>query len=116
MRVVVGAAGGPTIITATAQVLMNVVDWKLSAQEAIAAPRIHHQWFPEMLAAEPEIAARRDRGPRQSGHKVKTFPHIGTVNLLVRTERGIEAAAEPRSPSQPAGYQRHARPQDHARF
>ena len=65
VRVVVGAAGGPTIITATAQVLMNVVDWKLAAQAAIAAPRIHHQWFPEMLGVEPEIGARRDRRPGQ---------------------------------------------------
>jgi gamma-glutamyltranspeptidase/glutathione hydrolase len=104
VRVVVGAAGGPTIITATAQVLMNVVDWKLSAQEAIAAPRIHHQWFPELLGAEPEIGAEVIAGLGKSGQKVKTFPHIGTVNLLVRTDAGIEAAAEPRSPSQPAGY------------
>ncbi len=104
VRVVVGAAGGPTIITATAQVFMNVVDWKLPAQEAIAAPRIHHQWFPEMLGVEPEIAADAIAGLGKSGHKVKTFPHIGTVNLLVRTDAGIEAAAEPRSPSQPAGY------------
>ena len=104
VRVVVGAAGGPTIITATAQVFMNVVDWKLPAQEAIAAPRIHHQWFPEMLGVEPGIAADAIAGLGKIGHKVRPFPHIATVNLLVRTDAGIEAAAEPRSPSQPAGY------------
>jgi gamma-glutamyltranspeptidase / glutathione hydrolase len=104
VRVVVGAAGGPTIITATAQVFMNVVDWKMSAQDAIAAPRIHHQWFPELLGAEPAIGADATAGLATHGQKVKTFPHIGTVNLLVRTDAGIEAAAEPRSPSQPAGY------------
>src|SRR4051794_5304706 len=104
VRVVVGAAGGPTIITATAQVFMNVVDWKLPAQEAIAAPRIHDQWFPELLGVEPGIGPDAIAGLGKSGHKVKTFPHIGTVNLLVRTDAGIEAAAEPRSPSQPAGY------------
>ena len=65
VRVVVGAAGGPTIITATAQVLLNVVDWKMDAQAAIEAPRIHDQWFPEVLSAEPAIGARRDRGSRQ---------------------------------------------------
>jgi gamma-glutamyltranspeptidase/glutathione hydrolase len=101
---VVGAAGGPTIITATAQVFLNVVDWKMNAQAAIEAPRIHHQWFPEMLGVEPAIGADVITGLGKSGHKVKTFPHIGTVNLLVRTPAGIEAAAEPRSPSQPAGY------------
>ena len=104
VRVVVGAAGGPTIITSVAQVLMNVVDWKLSAQDAIAAPRIHHQWFPELLGAEPAIGADVTAGLGTRGQKVKTFPHIGTVNLLVRTDTGIEAAAEPRSPSKPAGY------------
>jgi gamma-glutamyltranspeptidase/glutathione hydrolase len=104
VRVVVGAAGGPTIITSTAQVLLNVVDWSLSAQDAIAAPRIHHQWFPELLGVEPEISAAAVAGLGKIGHKVKTFPHIGTVNLLVRTGAGIEAAAEPRSPSRPAGY------------
>jgi gamma-glutamyltranspeptidase/glutathione hydrolase len=104
VRVVVGAAGGPTIITSTAQVFMNVVDWKLDAQAAIAAPRIHDQWFPEMLGVEPEIGADVIAGLGKLGHKTKTFPHIGTVNLLVRTDTGIEAAAEPRSPSQPAGY------------
>jgi len=105
VRVVVGAAGGPTIITATAQVFMNVVDWKMSAQDAIAAPRIHHQWFPELLGAEPAIGADATAALGTHGQKVKTFPHIGTVNLLVRTDDGsIEAAAEPRSPSKPAGY------------
>jgi len=104
VRVVVGAAGGPTIITSTAQVFLNVVDWKLDAQAAIAAPRIHHQWFPELLGVEPEIGADVIAGLAKSGHKVKTFPRIGTVNLLVRTDAGIQAAAEPRSPSQPAGY------------
>jgi gamma-glutamyltranspeptidase/glutathione hydrolase len=104
VKIVVGAAGGPTIITSTVQVFMNVVDWKLSAQDAIAAPRIHHQWFPELLGVEPAIGADAIAGLGKSGHKVKTFPHIGTVNLLVRTDKGIEAAAEPRSPSQPAGY------------
>jgi len=104
VRVVVGAAGGPTIITATAQVFLNVVDWNLDAQAAIAAPRVHDQWFPELLGVEPEIGADAVAGLGKIGHKTKTFPHIGTVNLLVRTDAGIEAAAEPRSPSQPAGY------------
>jgi gamma-glutamyltranspeptidase/glutathione hydrolase len=104
VRVVVGAAGGPTIITATAQVLLNVVDGKQDAQAAIAAPRLHHQWFPDALMVEPELPAATVAGLQQRGHKTKPVPHIGTVNLLVRTDAGIEAAAEPRSPSSPAGY------------
>jgi gamma-glutamyltranspeptidase/glutathione hydrolase len=104
VKVVVGAAGGPTIISATAQVLLNVVDWKLDAQAAVAAPRIHDQWFPDLLMVEDDIPRDVTAGLEQRGHKVKEMPHIGVVNVLVRTEHGIEAGAEPRSPSTPAGY------------
>lgn len=104
VKVVVGGAGGPTIITATTQVLLNVVDWKLDAQAAVAAPRIHHQWFPEVLAVEPAVVRDVLDGLEKRGQKTREFGHIGTVNVLVRTDQGIEAGAEPRSPSGPAGY------------
>jgi gamma-glutamyltranspeptidase / glutathione hydrolase len=104
VRLVVGAAGGPTIISSTAEVLLNVVDWKLDAQAAVAAPRIHHQWSPDLLGVEADIPPDVVDGLARRGHTVKVFPHIGTVNLLVRTGSGIEAGAEPRSPSAPAGY------------
>jgi gamma-glutamyltranspeptidase / glutathione hydrolase len=104
VRVVVGAAGGPTIISATTQVFLNVVDWKLDAQAAVAAPRIHHQWFPDLLGIEGDVPRDVVDGLEKRGQKVKESPHIGTVNVLVRTDKGIEAGAEPRSPSAPAGY------------
>jgi gamma-glutamyltranspeptidase/glutathione hydrolase len=104
VKVVVGAAGGPTIISATAEVLLNVVDWKLDAQAAVAAPRIHDQWFPDLLMVEPDVPRDVNAGLEQRGHKIKEMPHVGTVNVLVRTDKGIEAGSEPRSPSTPAGY------------
>jgi gamma-glutamyltranspeptidase / glutathione hydrolase len=104
VRVVVGAAGGPTIISSVAQLFLNVVDGKLDAQAAMAAPRLHHQWFPDVLGVEPGFPAEVVGALAKKGHKVKEFPHIGTANLLVKTGAGIEAAAEPRSPSKPAGY------------
>ena len=69
---VVGGAGGPTIITGALQVLLNVLDQRLDAQAASAAPRIHHQWMPEVLALEPDIArdvveALRAPGPQGRG-------------------------------------------------
>jgi gamma-glutamyltranspeptidase/glutathione hydrolase len=104
VKVVVGAAGGPTIISATAEVLLNVVDWKLDAQAAVAASRIHDQWFPDLLMVESDVPRDVTAGLERRGHKIKEMPHIGTVNVLVRTDKGIEAGAEPRSPSMPAGY------------
>ena len=106
VRVVVGAAGGPTIISSTVQVLSNVVDWKLDAQAAVAAPRIHDQWSPDLTALEADIPRDVAANLDKRGHKTRTSPQpIGKVNVLVRTDAGlIEAGAEPRSPSQPAGY------------
>lgn len=104
VRIVAGAAGGPTIITATLQVLLDVIDWKMNAQEAIAAPRIHDQWVPDLLMLEPEISRDVADALVARGQALKTVPHIGTANLIVRTPAGWDAAAEPRSPSQPAGY------------
>ncbi len=104
VRMVVGAAGGPRIISATAQVMLNVIDYKLDAQAAVSAPRVHHQWFPDLLAIEPDVARDVAESLERRGHKTKVIPRVGTVNLLLKTESGIEAAAEPRSPSQAAGY------------
>ena len=104
VKLVAGAAGGPTIITATTQVLLNVIDFKMDAQAAIAAPRIHDQWFPEVLMVEPEIPRDVADALSHRGQKVKEIPHVGVSNLIVRTKVGLEVAAEPRSPSTPAGY------------
>jgi gamma-glutamyltranspeptidase/glutathione hydrolase len=104
VRVVAGAAGGPTIITATLQVILNVIDWKMNAESAISAPRIHDQWVPELVMVEPEISRDVLDALKARGQELKTLPHIGRANLIVRTPTGWDAAAEPRSPSQPAGY------------
>jgi gamma-glutamyltranspeptidase/glutathione hydrolase len=104
VKVVVGGAGGPTIITATTEVLLDVVDWKMDAQAAVVAPRIHDQWFPEMLGVEMTVAPATIKALERNGQKVKPVPMIGKVNVLVRTDKGIDAASEPRSPSGPAGF------------
>jgi gamma-glutamyltranspeptidase/glutathione hydrolase len=104
VKVVVGAAGGPNIITSTAQVLLNVVDGKMDAQAAVSAPRLHHQWFPETLMYETTFPRDVTDELAKRGHKLKELPASGKVNVLVRTDDGIDAASEPRSPSGPAGY------------
>src|SRR5438132_4518727 len=49
----VGSPGGPTIINTVLDVITNVVDYNMNIQQAIDAPRIHHQWLPDELVAEP---------------------------------------------------------------
>ncbi len=50
---ILGSPGGSRIITTVLQVIVNVIDFGLGLQEAIDAPRLHHQWLPDTLAAEP---------------------------------------------------------------
>jgi gamma-glutamyltranspeptidase/glutathione hydrolase len=50
---VIGSPGGARIITITLEAIINVVDFGMNIQEAIDAPRIHHQWLPEKVAMEP---------------------------------------------------------------
>jgi gamma-glutamyltranspeptidase/glutathione hydrolase len=50
---VVGTPGGSRIITTVLEIIVNVIDPGMTLQEAVDAPRIHHQWLPDTLAAEP---------------------------------------------------------------
>lgn len=50
---VVGTPGGSRIITTVLEVIVNVIDHGMSLADAVAAPRLHHQWLPDTLAAEP---------------------------------------------------------------
>ncbi len=51
---VVGTPGGSTIITAVAQTILNTYEFNLSMQEAVNAPRFHHQWLPDLIMFEEE--------------------------------------------------------------
>jgi gamma-glutamyltranspeptidase / glutathione hydrolase len=69
---VLGAEGGPTIITTVANILMGVVDFGLDIQEAVNAPRFHHQWLPDQLRLEDRISPDTVRLLESKGHKIHT--------------------------------------------
>lgn len=104
VKLAVGGAGGPTIISGTLLVMLGVLDFGLDAQAASSGARIHHQWMPETLTVEPQIARDVVANLEKRGHKTREREHIATVNVVVRTDKGIEAAAEFRSGGAPAGY------------
>jgi gamma-glutamyltranspeptidase / glutathione hydrolase len=68
---VLGSPGGPTIITTVANVLMGVVDFGMDIQEAVNAPRFHHQWLPDEIRAEDRISPDTLVILRAKGHKFK---------------------------------------------
>jgi gamma-glutamyltranspeptidase/glutathione hydrolase len=51
---VIGTPGGSTIITTVFQVILNVIDHGMNIQEAVAAPRVHHQWLPDVFFFEQQ--------------------------------------------------------------
>jgi len=81
---IVGSPGGSTIITTTTQVIMNVIDHKMSIAEAVAAPRVHSQWLPDYIFEEPNAISTLDSlYLTHAGHKITTVGSIGEANCLL---------------------------------
>ncbi|MBK8249868.1 MAG: gamma-glutamyltransferase [Gemmatimonadetes bacterium] len=97
LLLVVGAAGGPRIITATSQVILNVIDHRMSLADAMRAPRLHHQALPDTLMVETGgLTPEAESGLRAIGHAVRYIPGIANVNAVMRVKGGWEGVSEPR--------------------
>ena len=68
---VLGSPGGARIISTVANMLMGVVDYGMNIQEAVNAPRFHHQWLPDVVRVEPWFSPDTVRRIEQMGHKVE---------------------------------------------
>ena len=64
--IVTGSPGGSRIITAVLQVLLNVIDYRMTIAEAVQAPRVHHQWLPDETMVEAGVPDRRARRWRRA--------------------------------------------------
>jgi gamma-glutamyltranspeptidase/glutathione hydrolase len=94
---VVGAAGGPTIITGTAQLIVNVIDHRMSLGDAMRAPRLHHQALPDSLSVESGgLAPSVLDSLRAMGLPIKLVPRLVTANAVMRVRGGWEGVSEPR--------------------
>ncbi len=68
---VTGSPGGPRIITTALLTILNAIDFGMDVQEAVSAPRFHHQWIPDLLLLEPAIPFDVANALRRRGHEVK---------------------------------------------
>jgi gamma-glutamyltranspeptidase/glutathione hydrolase len=81
---VTGSPGGPRIISTTLLTILNVVDWGLDPEAAVAAPRFHHQWDPNRLRVEPEIADEVIEALVARGHDVeRSSRHWSAAEVIV---------------------------------
>jgi gamma-glutamyltranspeptidase/glutathione hydrolase len=94
---VVGAAGGPRIITATSQVILNVIEHRMTLADAMTAPRLHHQALPDSLRFETAgfFASARD-SLSAMGHALGAIGALANVNAVMRVNGGWEGMSEPR--------------------
>ena len=95
-EMVVGAAGGPRIITATLQTILNIIDFSMPVTSAVSAPRVHHQWLPDRLNVEARIAAETKRALEQRGHALREQPSLGVVQAITWEGAKMSGAADPR--------------------
>jgi gamma-glutamyltranspeptidase/glutathione hydrolase len=71
LLLVLGSPGGPRIISTVANILMGVVDYGLSIQEAVNAPRFHHQWLPDFIRVETGFSPDTIHLLEKMGHKIE---------------------------------------------
>jgi gamma-glutamyltranspeptidase / glutathione hydrolase len=102
---VTGAAGGPTIITATMEVILNVIEHHMTLADAMRAPRLHHQALPDVIRYEGNglIGAVVD-SLKAMGHTVTAQSGIANVNSIMRVSGGWQGVYEPRSVGGAVGY------------
>lgn len=94
-----GGAGGPTIITQVVQVLVNWIDLGMTIQEAVATPRIHHQWKPDRLALEKALPEETVRRLEALGHETRIRESMGVTQAVLRNPDGsFTTVRDPRVP------------------
>jgi len=93
---VFGSPGGSRIISIGVQVFLNVIEHGMTIQEAVNAPRIHHQWLPDQITVEPlALSADTQVNLEAMGHKIVSQTVWGAAEaILIGPEAGAESAAE----------------------
>jgi gamma-glutamyltranspeptidase/glutathione hydrolase len=94
---VTGSPGGSRIITAVLQVILNVIDRKLPISQAVAEPRLHHQWSPDELLVERGFSPDLMRALKERGHNVVEVRLGTSVNSIQVTPEGFAGAADNRT-------------------
>ena len=94
---VTGSPGGSRIISAVLGIITNVIDLDMGVAEAVAAPRIHHQWSPDEVMVENTMPAAVIQALEARGHKVQRDLARTAANSIMVTPQGFAGASDQRT-------------------
>lgn len=101
---VVGTPGGTTIPTSVFQTLVNVLDFGMSADDAVNKPKFHHQWLPDEISVEPEFYLDTKKELEAMGYTVQQRGHIGRTELIIIKGTKIIAVGDKRGDDSAEGF------------
>jgi gamma-glutamyltranspeptidase/glutathione hydrolase len=101
-----GASGGPRIISTVLLELVALLDLGLSPAEAVAAPRLHHQWSPDELVVEPTLPSHLKTALEARGHRVTVREKLAISQIVARApgQNHFIGVADPRGYGAAAGW------------
>ena len=100
---VLGASGGPRIISSVVQVLLRVLWADDEPIDALKRPRLHHQWMPDYVYFEEDFNIKIQESLQSKGHEIKERGHIGVVQVIQIDGGVMKPASDPRKGGSPAG-------------
>lgn len=102
--IVTGTPGGTTIPTSVFQTLVNVLEFGMTANDAVNKPKFHHQWLPDEVFTEKDFYLDTKKELEAMGYKIKTRGQIGRVELIIIKGKQITAVGDKRGDDAAEGY------------
>lgn len=101
---VIGSPGGTTIPTQVFQVVVNIIDFNLSLEDAVWKPRFHHQWFPDVVRIEKDFPVDVRNKLKTMGYEIVEREQIGRFEAIKIVNGKIEAVGDKRGDDDAEGY------------
>jgi gamma-glutamyltranspeptidase/glutathione hydrolase len=103
-EIVIGTPGGPTIVSATAQALLYMIEFGWNPRDAVTAPRIHHQWMPDVLYIDHGFPADVTRALERRGHRLQPKAPLTDMNAILFRDGWLQAGVDCRRESHASGF------------